>query len=100
MKKSDNDSVIEHIALNQCPYCMGELVLVEEERSITQLNARGIPKTQSILNDITTEVKLVCCDCGKDYDAEKEGMHYIIKRTLPKIKREKRIKDFNPFYTK
>lgn len=94
------DSVIEHIALNQCPECMGELVLVEEETSITQLNARGIPKTQGILNDITTSINLICCDCGKQYNAIKEGMHYSIERTLPKITREKKIKDFNPFYTK
>ena len=40
--------------------------------------------------------RLRCKKCGAEYDAEKKGMYYAIKPTLPQI--QQIFKEFNPFY--
>ena len=82
---------IHRLGLNQCPKCEGILVLVEK---------RGIPKSNNLDDEV--EIKLICTECKSVYDADKEGMHYLIKRSSKKLvkeKKSKRMKDFNPFYS-
>ena len=91
---------IHRLGLNQCPACEGLLVLVEKSISMIDLDKRGIPKQSSLDEEI--ELKLICTECGNVYDAEKEGMHYLVKRSSKKLikeKKSKKMKDFNPFYT-
>lgn len=88
--------------LNQCPKCHGTLVLIEKTLSVIDVNEAGIP-TNTSLTDDEVEVSYLCSKCGLVYEVEKEGMHYIIKRSTKKIVRENKIKKqmdgFNPFYS-
>ena len=91
---------IHRLGLNQCPKCEGILVLVEKSISMMDLDKRGIPKTNNLDDEI--EIKLICTECKSVYDADKEGMHYLIKRSSKKLvkeKKSKKMKDFNPFYS-
>lgn len=85
--------------LNQCPKCKGTLVLVEKTVSIIDVNEAGIP-VHTPLADDDIDIKYVCGECGTVYDVEKDGMHYMIKRTTKKVVRENKnkIDMFNPFY--
>lgn len=77
---------------NQCPGCMGTLQLLEEETYVAAIDKKGLP----IGGQSFIYARLRCKKCGAEYDAEKKGMYYAIKPTLPQI--QQIFKEFNPFY--
>lgn len=77
---------------NQCPHCMGELQVVEEETYVGAIDSTGIP----IGGQSFVDLRLRCTKCRKEYPASKKGMHYYI---TPTTQAEVKIMDdFNPFY--
>jgi uncharacterized protein YbaR (Trm112 family) len=82
---------IKFLKMNQC-MCEGMLELVENETYKADLNPQGIP-----LDGVSVvDMKLICKNCGRVYDAKKVGMFYVADSGLPKI--QKIVKDYNPFY--
>lgn len=79
---------------NQCPKCKGILELASIERSLIQVNKDGLPLIDDNIDD-EIEVYFVCKDCKAKYEADKIGMYFKVKNTLPKI--NKPLKDLNPF---
>lgn len=81
---------------NQCPECRSNLILVEESRSVANLDENGFPNPMDILEE-EYESKLVCTECGKEFPVDKRGPYFCISRTTPKIAKNI-IAAFNPFY--
>lgn len=87
---------IHRLNLNQCPNCEGTMVLVEKTISFINVDKNGIPDN-NVLSDDEINIKYVCTQCSRVYDVDKQGMHYMIKRTTRPLHKEE-IKEFNPFY--
>ena len=81
-----------YLDINQCPVCKGTLQLVEEETYVGALDSKGLP----IGGQSFMDMRLRCTKCHKEYEAEKHGICYTIKHTLPPI--VPIMEDFNPFY--
>lgn len=77
---------------NSCPVCGGPLHLSEIERVKYSLNMYG--EKQNFEEEFY-DAKLVCNVCKTEFDADKKGNHFFVKRKLPPVKLE--IKSFNPF---
>ena len=77
---------------NQCPKCGSKMMLVEDETYVAALDKKGLPiGGQSFIDQ-----KLICKTCGESYTAEKKGMCFQIKSSLPPI--PVIVQDYNPFY--
>ena len=82
---------------NQCPNCESTLILEETSYSVATLDENGMATFSSL--DEEVDVKLLCTGCGKEFEVEKGGPYFRIKRTTKPIPKMKPIiKDFNPFY--
>lgn len=88
--------------INQCPKCLGRLILFEYEGTLSDLNKNGIPSINGIVSDY--DAKLVCSTCKTIYDAEKIGpaFHIAPKYSVYMMNKRKKIKavipdNYNPF---
>lgn len=86
------DTLMRKIKPNACPICGGPLHLYELERISFDLSTNG-QKTD--VREDFFECKIACDVCKTEFDADKRGTHYFIKRKLPEVKFE--IKTYNPF---
>lgn len=77
---------------NQCPNCLGNMILREVEIYEAPLDENGVPGKGTTF----VEPRLVCSKCGSVYDCERTGIGYRIDFHLPKVKPV--MKKYNPFY--
>ena len=75
---------------NDCRVCDGKLILEELEATINILDNFG--KIRSSVYNLY-DPKLICNQCGKEYEADKRGMHFFIKKQFT----DPIIKSKNPF---
>ena len=90
--------IVIDIDKNVCPFCGGELVLVQHESSLIYLDEKGAPDDSDILK---FETKGVCRKCYKEIDVDKEGMYYRVHCAYLDAKKElaKEKAYANPFFT-
>ena len=58
---------------NVCPFCGGELFLIQHESSLIRLDKEGIPDDSDTLY---FETKGICVKCHKKVDVDKDGLYY------------------------
>ena len=82
---------------NICPFCGGEMVIIQHESSLIRLNKDGIPDDNEC---IKFETRGVCKDCYKEIEVDKDGMYYRAHCEYLNAKKELRLEEVhaNPFY--
>lgn len=82
--------IVKFVPYNRCMECGGEVVVIETDTNVIRLDKTGLPiSTENLL----TERKLRCTECGHVSDANIISMRYIEKSNVVPLIRRKR----NPF---
>ena len=84
---------------NVCPFCGGEIVLLQHESSLIFLDKEGIPDDAETLK---FELKGVCRDCYKEIEIDRDGIYYREHCAYLNAKKELEKEKMygNPFFTK
>lgn len=82
---------------NVCPFCGGELVLVQHESTVIRLSKEGIPDD---VENIRFKIFGLCKECSKEIKVAKQGLFYKPYCKYLDIKKRLEIEEStaNPFY--
>ena len=82
---------------NVCPFCGGEIILIQHESSLVYLDKEGIPNDSDVLY---FETKGICKDCFKEIEVDRNGIYYTQHCAYLKAKKdfEKEKAYANPFF--
>ena len=82
---------------NVCPFCGGEIAIIQHESTLIELDKKGIPECAEVLK---FDSKGICKKCYKEIAMDKDGLCYKEHCSYLDAKKELAIEESqrNPFY--